>query len=66
MINSFDFIILSETRKKFNIQIEGFKTVVTNTTKTGNHGHNSGELALIYESKFDEWNSLQKSSPNFL
>ena len=65
MINSFDFIILSETRKKSNIPIEGFKTVVTNTTKTGNHGHNSGELALIYESKFDEWISVQKSSPNF-
>ena len=65
MINNFDFIILSETRKKSNIQIEGFKTVVTNTTKTGNHGRNSGESALIYESKFDEWISIQKSSPNF-
>ena len=31
MINNFDFIILSETWKKSNIQIEGFKTVVANT-----------------------------------
>ena len=66
MINNFDFIILSETWKKSNIQIEGFKTVVTNTMKTGKHGRNSGGLALIYKSKFDDWISVQKSSPNFL
>ena len=66
MINNFDFIILSETWKKSNIQIEGFKTVVTNTMKTGKHGRNSGGLALIYKSKFDDWISIQKSSPNFL
>lgn len=66
MINNFDFIILSETWKKSNVQIVGCKTVVTNTTKTGNHGRNSGGLALIYKSKFDDWISIQKSSPNFL
>lgn len=65
MINNFDFIILSETWKKSSVQIEGFKSVVTNTTKTGNHGRNSGGLALIYKSKFDDWISIQKSSPNF-
>ena len=66
MINNFDFTILSETWKKSNIQIEGFKTVVTNTMKTGKHGRNSGGLALIYKSKFDDSISIQKSSPNFL
>ena len=44
--------------KKSNIQIEGFKT--TNTMKTGRHGRNSGGLALIYKSKFNDWISIQK------
>ena len=39
--------------KKSNIQIEGVKT--TNTMKTGKHGRNSGELALIYKSKFTKY-----------
>jgi len=50
--------------KKSNIQIEGVK--ITNTMKTGKHCRNSGGLALIYKSKFNDWISIQKSSPNFL
>ena len=66
MINNFDFTILSETWKKSIVQIEGFKIVVTNTLKTGKPCRNSGGLALNYKSKFDDWVSIQKSSPNFL
>ena len=65
MINNFDFIILSETWKRSNIQIEGFETFVTNIMKTGKYVDNSGGLALIYKLKFDDWISIPKSSPNF-
>ena len=65
MINNFDFIILSETWKRSNIQIEGFETFVTNM-KTGKYVGNSGGLALIYKLKFDDGISIPKSSPNFL
>ena len=53
MINNFDFIILSETWKRSNIQIEGFETFVTNIMKTGKYIGNYGGLALIYKLKFD-------------
>jgi len=65
MINNFNFIILSETWKRSNIQIEGFETFVTNIMKTGKCV-GSGGLALIYKLEFDDWISIPKSSPNFL
>ena len=57
MIKNFDFIIPSETRKKGNIDVEGFKVVTTNAAKkkTEKCGRYSGELALLYNSKFHDW-----------
>lgn len=66
MINNFNFINLSETWKRSNIQIEGFEAFVTNTMKTGKYFGNYGGLALIYKLKFDDWILIPKSSPNFL
>ena len=66
MINSFDFVILSETWKKVTVEVNGYKIVTTDTLKTGKCGRNSGGLALLYKLKFDDWISVQKESPNFL
>ena len=68
MINSFDFVILSETWKKVTVEVEGCKVLTTATLKTGKlkWGRNSGGLALFYKLKFDDWISVQKESPNFL
>ena len=66
MINNFDFIILSETWKRGNVDVEGFKIVTSSTSKTGKCGRNSGGLALLYKLKFNDWISIEKESPNFL
>ena len=66
MINSFDFIILSETWKRITVDVDGFTMVTTGAVKTGKCGRNSGGLALLYRSKLNDWISIQKESPNFL
>ena len=66
MINSFDFIILSETWKRITVDVDGFAMVTTGAVKTGKCGRNSGGLALLYRSKLNDWISIQKESPNFL
>ena len=66
MINSFDFIILSETWKRVSVDVEGFKIVTTSTLKTRKGGRNSGGLALLYKSQFNDWISVEKESSNFL
>ena len=66
MINDFDFIILSETWKSANVEVEGFKIVTSSTSKTGKCGRNSGGLALLHKLKFKDWISIEKESPNFL
>ena len=66
MINSFDYVILSETWKKVTVEVNGYKIVTTDTLKTGKCGCNSGGLALLYKLKYDDWISVQKESPNFL
>ena len=47
MINSFDFIILSETWKRITVDVDGFTMVTTGAVKTGKCGRNSGGLALL-------------------
>ena len=66
MIKNSDFTILSETWKKGNIEVEGFKVVTTNAVKTENCGRHSGGLALLYKPKFHDWISVEKQSTNFL
>ena len=46
MINSFDFIILSETWKRITVDVDGFTMVTTGAVKTGKCGRNSGGLAF--------------------
>lgn len=38
MINSFDFVILSETWKKVTVEVNGYEIVTTDTLKTGKCG----------------------------
>ena len=66
MIKNFDFIILSKTWKKGNIDVEGFMVVTTNAIKTGKWGRHSGGLALLYNSKFRDWISVEVQSTNLL
>ena len=66
MINSFDFIILSETWKRVSVDVEGFKIMTTSTLKTRKGGRNSGwGLTLLYKLKFNDWISVEKESSNF-
>ena len=62
MINSFDFIILSETWKRVSVDVEGFKIVTTSTLKTRKGGRNSGGLALLYKSNLNDWISGKKKN----
>ena len=64
MINTFDFIILSETWKSVS-NLQGFKIAGTSTLKNIKCGRSLGGLALIFKSKFYDWISVEKESPNF-
>ena len=66
VINGYDFVILSETWSEPNIEVAGYRSVVTGTSKTAKSGRNSGGLALLYKNKFHDWISVEKASPNFL
>ena len=66
MINDFDFVILSETWSEPNVEVAGYRSVVTGTSKTAKRGRSSGGLALLYKNEFHDWISVEKASPNFL
>lgn len=66
MIDSFDFIILSETWKRISVDVDGFTMVTTGAVKTGKCGRNSGGLALLYRSKLNDWISILKGITKFL
>ena len=66
MINSFDFIILSETWKRVSVDVEGFKIVTTSTSENQKRWSQLGGLALLYKSKFNDSISVEKESSNFL
>ena len=59
-------VILSVTWRESNIEVAGYRSVVTGTSKTAKSGRNSGRLALLYKNKFHDWISVEKASPNFL
>ena len=60
-------VILSVTWRESNIEVAGYRSVVTGTTlKTAKSGRNSGGLALLYKNEFHDWISVEKASPNFL
>ena len=66
MINDFDFLIFCETWNETNIEVTGYRSVVTGTSKTTKSGRNSGGLALLYKNEFHDWITVEKASPNFL
>ena len=66
MINGYGFAILSETWSEPNIEVAGYRSVVTDSSKTAKSGRNSGGLALLYKSEFRDWILVEKASPNFL
>ena len=66
MINDFDFLIFCETWNETNIEVAGYRSVVTGTSKTTKSGRNSGGLALLYKNEFHDWITVEKASPNFL
>ena len=66
MINGYDFVIFGETWSEPNIEVAGYRSVVTGTSKTVKSGRNSGGLALLYKNELHDWISVEKASPNFL
>ena len=58
-------MILSETWSESNIEVAGYRSVVTGTS-TAKSGRNSGGLPLLYKNEFHDWISVEKASPNFL
>ena len=66
VVNGYDFVILNETWSEPNIEVAGYRSVVTDTSKTAKSDRNSGGLALLYKNEFHDWISVEKASPNFL
>ena len=66
LICQFDFVILCETWKETIIDVKGYRSVVSGTTKLGNNGRNSGRVALLYKNELHNWVSIEQITPNFL
>ena len=62
----FDFVILFETWKETIIDVAGYRSVVSGTSNLGNHGCNSGGVALRYKNELHNWVSIEKITPNLL
>ena len=58
LICQFDFITLCETWKETIIEVAGYRSVISGTSKLGNNGRNKNELR--------NWVSIEKITPNFL
>ena len=66
LICQFDFVVLCETWKETIIDVTGYRSVVSGTSKLGNNGRNSGGVALLYKNELHNWVSIEKITPNFL
>ena len=66
LICQFDFVILCETWKETIIDVTGYRSVVSGTSKLGNNGRNSGGVALLYKNELHNWVSIEKLTPNLL
>ena len=66
MICQIDFVILCETWKETIIDVTGYRSVVSGTSKLGNNGRISGGVALLYKKELHNWISIGKITPNFL
>ena len=66
LICQFDFVILCETWKETIIDVTGYRSVVSGTSKLGNNGRNSGGVALLYKNELHNWVSIEKITPNVL
>ena len=66
LICNFDFVILGETWNETDIDVPGYRSVVSSTSKVGRNGRNSGAVALLYKNEFHNWISIEKVTPNFL
>ena len=66
LICQFDFIILCETWKETIIEVAGYRSVISGTSKLRNNGRNSGGVALLYKKELRNWVSIEKITPNFL
>ena len=67
LICQFDLIIiLCETWKETIIEVAGYRSVISGTSKLGNNGRNSGGVALLYKNELHNWVSIEKITPNFL
>ena len=58
LICQFDFITLCETWQETIIEVAGYRSVISGTSKLGNNGRNKNELR--------NWVSIEKITPNFL
>ena len=49
LICNFDFVFLCETWNETDIDVPGYRSVVSSTSKVGRNGRNSGGVALLYK-----------------
>ena len=66
LICQFDFVILFETCKETIIDVAGYRSAVSGSSKLGNNGRNLGGVALLYKNELHNWVSIEKITPNFL
>jgi hypothetical protein len=63
-----DFVFLTETWSKIDIDVPGFKAIVSDTAipHTDKASRLSGGITLLIQSKFEKYVSIAKNSKNFL
>ena len=62
LICQFDFVILFETCKETIIDVAGYRSAVSGSSKLGNNGRNLGGVALLYKNELHNWVSIEKNN----
>jgi hypothetical protein len=67
-ISKVDFVFLTETWSKIDIDVPGFKALVSETAMphTDKASRLSGGITLLIKTKFEKYISIAKNSKNFL
>ena len=67
-ISKVDFVFLTKTWSKIDIDVPGFKAIVSETAMphTDKASRLSGGITLLIETKFDKYVSIAKNSKDFL
>ena len=65
-INSCDFIVLTETWNRSQIEISGYNSFTSPLNKSNSSGRQSGGISFLFRNKFQEKITLIQKSNNFI